>query len=154
MPEGRRQRRANPHLFPAQPPPAQVWGPRRPSGARSALHSMRGGLGQEPASLTWLRAPSCPAPAESCALISGGAAGHTAGTGARASPKAWATPGALGSGEALQTSTHLPISKNQSSRTPSHRPHECQPHFPPLGTSVSPAQGSFAHSHLCRGPGG
>lgn len=119
-----------------QPKPGAHGGP---VGQGAALHGMRGGLGQEPASLSWLRAPSRPAPAESRALISGGAAGQTAGTGARAPPKAWATPGALGSGEALQTSTHLPISKNQSGRTPSHRPHECQPHFPPLGTSVSPA---------------
>lgn len=136
MPEGRRQPRANPHLLPAaQPPPTQASGPRRPRGARS--RSAR----REPRASSPAPRSVTPCPAESRVPISGRAAGRTTGAGTRAPPTAWATPGALASGEALQTSTRLPMSKNQRGRTLSHRPHERQPRLPPSGTSVSPRRG-------------
>lgn len=112
MPEGRRQQRANPHLLQAQPPPAQAGAHGgSPLGQVAALHGWAVGETASPGSLL----PHKPPHPQSCALISGHAARQTTGTtgaGTRAPPKAWAKPGALVSGEALETSTHLPISKN------------------------------------------
>lgn len=111
MPAGRRQRRANPHLLPAQPPPAQAGPTAAAPWGKEPLCT--GGSGRN--GLTRLLAPPPPPHPQSCALISGCAAGQTTGTtgaGTRAPPTAWAKPGALVSGEALETSTHLPISKN------------------------------------------
>lgn len=88
-------------------PPPEPRAHGRPSGARSPVHRQEKGAGAGAwGFLTGLLAPSRAACGELCPhLRSRCRAGHGDGDGDRAPPMAWATPGALASGEAGWTST-------------------------------------------------
>lgn len=153
MPEGRRQRRANPHLLRAQPPPARASGPRAAQwGQEPCAPAGEGGWGRSlglshraPCSIT--RGLRRAVPSSEVSLP-----GRPRGRGRRQSPSDGLGdtrgPGVWGGRADLHLPPHFYKSEwpNPESRAPG-----ASATLPTLRNTRVPCRGLFGPGHRCRG---